>query len=81
MIRQAISSESALREMPPPDRRPRAPLAMQQAKAVFNAAFEMPHAAHLAFERQTFSLLFSTADKQEGVSAFLEKRQPVWNGR
>ena len=59
----------------------RAPLAMQQAKAVVNAAFDMPHDAHLAFERQAFSLLFSTEDKKEGVSAFLEKRTPDWKGK
>ncbi len=59
----------------------RAPLAMQQGKAVVNAAFDMPLAANLVFERQAFSLLFSTEDKKEGVNAFLEKRQPVWKGR
>lgn len=59
----------------------RAPLAMQQAKAVVKAAFDLPHEAHLAFERQAFSLLFSTDDKQEGVAAFLEKRKPKWKGR
>jgi len=59
----------------------RAPLAMQQAKAVVNAAFEMPHAAHLAFERQAFSMLFSTQDKKEGVAAFLEKRKSTWRGK
>lgn len=59
----------------------RAPLAMQQAKAVVKAAFDLPHEAHLAFERQAFSFLFSTEDKKEGVSAFLEKRNPKWKGR
>ena len=59
----------------------RAPLAMQQAKAVVNASFDMPHDAHLAFERQAFSLLFSTDDKKEGVSAFQEKRKPEWKGK
>lgn len=29
-------------------------------------------------EQQAFANLFGTADQQEGVSAFLEKRQPVW---
>ena len=58
----------------------RAPLAMQQAKAVINAADQMPLDASLAFERQAFSLLFSTKDKKEGVSAFLEKRKPEWQG-
>ncbi|MEM8985854.1 MAG: enoyl-CoA hydratase-related protein [Pseudomonadota bacterium] len=59
----------------------RAPLAMRQAKAVMNAGFDMHHSAHLAFERQAFSLLFSTDDKKEGVDAFLEKRKPEWRGR
>lgn len=59
----------------------RAPLAMEQAKAVIRSAYDMPHDAHLAFERQAFSLLFSTEDKKEGVSAFLEKRRPNWKGK
>jgi len=59
----------------------RAPLAMRQAKAMIKAAFDLPHAAHLAMERQAFSLLFSTEDKAEGVAAFLEKRTPQWRGR
>ena len=32
-------------------------------------------------ERQVFAGLFGTADKVEGVAAFLEKRPPVWQGR
>lgn len=58
----------------------RAPLAMQQAKAMVRAAFETPLTAHLALERQAFSALFGTADKREGVSSFLEKRKPEWRG-
>jgi len=59
----------------------RAPVAMRQAKSMVNATFDLPHTAHLAAERQAFSLLFSTADKAEGVAAFLEKRPPLWTGR
>ena len=59
----------------------RAPLAIQQAKAVAKNTFEMPHTAQLAFERQAFSTLFSTDDKKEGVSAFLEKRTPRWTAK
>jgi enoyl-CoA hydratase len=58
----------------------RAPLAMRQAKASIRQAFDLPHTAHLAFERQAFSLLFSTLDKAEGVGAFLERRPPAWRG-
>jgi len=59
----------------------RAPLAMQQAKAVINTGFEQNLTAHLGFERQAFSLLFGTEDKKEGVSAFLEKRKPNWQAK
>lgn len=59
----------------------RPPLAMRQAKAMVRAAFDLPHSAHLAAERQAFALLFATEDKQEGVAAFLEKRPPAWRGR
>ena len=58
----------------------RAPLAMQQGKAMVRAAFETHQSAHLLLERQAFSALFGTADKQEGTSAFFEKRDPQWNG-
>jgi enoyl-CoA hydratase len=59
----------------------RAPVAMQQGKAMVRASFETQQTAHLAMERQAFSALFGTADKKEGVAAFLEKRDPKWTGR
>jgi len=59
----------------------RAPVAMRQAKAMVRQAFELPHTAHLAAERQAFALLFATDDKAEGVQAFLDKRPPAWTGR
>ena len=59
----------------------RAPLAMQQAKAVVLAAAEIPQAAHLLFERQAFSAMFGTADAAEGVTAFKERRPPQWQSR
>ena len=59
----------------------RAPIAMRQAKAMVHAAFDLPHQAHLAAERQSFAALFGSADKAEGIAAFFEKREPVWTGR
>ena len=59
----------------------RAPLAMRQAKAMIAAAFDLPHHAHLAHERQAFSALFGSSDRSEGIAAFLEKRSPDWSGR
>lgn len=58
----------------------RAPVAMQQAKALVRAAFETHQAAHLAMERHAFSALFGTHDKVEGTTAFFEKRSPQWRG-
>ena len=37
-------------------------------------------AAGLAIEAEIFGRLCGTADKQEGLQAFLEKRQPTWHG-
>jgi enoyl-CoA hydratase len=59
----------------------RAPVAIRQGKALVNAAFELPHSAHLAAERQAFSALFGTADRTEGIAAFREKRAATWLGR
>jgi len=58
----------------------RAPLALQAAKAVINAALELPLSANLQLERERFARLLSTEDKREGVAAFLERRTPQWRG-
>jgi enoyl-CoA hydratase len=59
----------------------RAPLAMRQAKAVINQAWETGVSANLAIERQAFSLLLSSEDKQIGVDAFINKEKPAWKGK
>ena len=42
---------------------------------------DMPIDAALAYERQTFMLLFGGGDQEEGMTAFLEKRRPSYSGR
>lgn len=59
----------------------KSPIALQAAKESILAARRMPLDEGLKFERAWFSLLFSTEDKKEGVSAFLEKREPDFKGR
>ncbi len=59
----------------------RAPLAVQLIKAAVDEAFETSLSAGLAFERGSFYTLFSTQDQKEGMAAFLEKRQPEWQGK
>jgi enoyl-CoA hydratase len=45
------------------------------------AAFEMPLEQGLRHERRLFQLLFATADKAEGMAAFVEKRKPEFRGQ
>ncbi len=59
----------------------KAPLALQLAKEAVQRAEEMTQDQALDMERKNFYLLFASEDKDEGVSAFLEKRTPVWKGR
>lgn len=59
----------------------RAPLAIRQAKAAILSASVMPVEQSMEFERQAFCNLLNTEDKVEGISAFLEKRAPVWKGK
>lgn len=59
----------------------KSPLALQAAKESILAARRMPLDEGLKFERAWFALLFSTRDKDEGVSAFLEKREAAFEGR
>jgi enoyl-CoA hydratase len=56
------------------------PLAVRLAKAALNASSQMPLAAGLAFESTAQAITFESADKQEGTTAFLEKRRPVFRG-
>lgn len=59
----------------------KSPLAARMVKETVLKAFELPLEQGLAAERRNYLLLFSSEDKQEGVSAFLEKRDPTWKGK
>lgn len=56
------------------------PLALRLAKAAINASTQMPLAAGLAFESTAQAITFESSDKQEGTTAFLEKRRPEFKG-
>lgn len=57
------------------------PAAVRLGKAAFHAAMESSLAAGLEAMQAQLSLLNTTQDAGEGVTAFLEKRKPVWSGR
>jgi enoyl-CoA hydratase len=57
-----------------------APLAAIATKEMVNAAFELPLAQGIRFERRLFHGLFGTEDQKEGMAAFVEKRPGNWTG-
>ncbi len=59
----------------------KSPLTLKVAKEAVRAADRLPIEEGLLYERDLFCLCFSSADKEEGVRAFLDKRPAVWTGR
>jgi enoyl-CoA hydratase/carnithine racemase len=56
------------------------PLAVRAAKLALQAALHGPDAGHAA-ERLAQAILFESADKREGMTAFLEGLRPRFKGR
>jgi enoyl-CoA hydratase len=56
------------------------PIAMM-AKEVVNAAYETMLENGIRFERRVFHAAFATEDQKEGMSAFVEKRDPEFKNR
>ena len=57
------------------------PLAVRLAKTALNASSQMTLAAGLVYESTAQAITFESADKEEGTSAFLEKRRPEFKGQ
>ena len=56
-------------------------MALKLCKEVVTNGLEMDLQRACSYEADLFALSFATADQQEGMAAFLEKRAPVFTGR
>ncbi|SHF63726.1 enoyl-CoA hydratase [Desulfofundulus australicus DSM 11792] len=59
----------------------RGPVAVRLTKEAVNEGLEMDLEKALAHEADLFGLVFATADREEGIAAFLNKRKPQFQGR
>ena len=59
----------------------KSPLTLKVAKEALRASERLSIEDGISYERDLFCLCFSSADKEEGVKAFLEKRPAEWKGR
>jgi enoyl-CoA hydratase len=59
----------------------KSPAVMRLGKEAMFRQMDMPLADALDYLRGQLSLALSTEDLIEGVTAFFEKREPVWKGR
>ena len=59
----------------------RAPLSLAYAKRAVRAGMQMDLASGVEFERFLVTAIYNTADKNEGIGAFLEKREAKFTGR
>lgn len=57
------------------------PLSVRMAKETMRMSERTSIEEGIVYERDVFSMLFSTEDMKEGVAAFLEKRPAEWKGR
>ena len=59
----------------------RAPLSLALAKRAVHRGMQMDLASAIEFETYLVTTIYGTEDKQEGISAFLEKRTAAFKGR
>jgi enoyl-CoA hydratase len=59
----------------------KSPVALAAAKAACNRALQGGHDSNLDEEAKSFGELFASEDAKEGMTAFVEKREPVFRGR
>jgi enoyl-CoA hydratase len=73
LLARAIELATQIAAMPP--------LAVAACIEAVQRGADLPLEAALALEASLFGHLSATADKAEGIAAFLEKRPPQWTGK
>ncbi|WCP14584.1 putative enoyl-CoA hydratase echA8 [Sphingobium sp. AntQ-1] len=73
LLEDALKTAAAIAAMPS--------MAAMVNKEMVDIAFETGLAQGLLTERRLFQILTATQDKKEGMTAFVEKRPGVWQGR
>jgi enoyl-CoA hydratase/carnithine racemase len=56
----------------------KSPLAVQLAKRAFYTAEDLPYEKAFSYMNEVFARLCTTDDAREGITAFFERRNPVW---
>ena len=59
----------------------KSPFCMWMTKMAVNRGLDADTNSLITLETMTCNVVHHSADAREGVSAFLEKRQPVWTGK
>jgi len=73
LLEETVAAANVIASMPM--------MAVVAAKEAVNRAWESSLSEGLLFERRSFYSMFATEDQKEGMSAFLEKRQPEFKHR
>jgi enoyl-CoA hydratase len=59
----------------------KSPLALEFAKKAVKASSRMDLEQGIEYEAELFAQLFASEDKNEGIDAFFEDREPEWQGK
>ncbi len=59
----------------------KSPIALEIGKKAIKGGARMDLEAGIEYEAELFATLFSTEDKNEGIDAFFDDRDPEWEGR
>lgn len=59
----------------------KSPVAIRMGKNFYYQMIDMPFRQKFTYNSELMARLCTTEDAREGISAFIEKRKPVWKGR